>query len=91
MEYYSAIKKNTFESVLMRWMKLEPIIHVPELAPSDQLFTFPRATPRGRGSGDDTASHGALRPSAAIGPAGRLLFQIEAPSRCSVSWASGGD
>ena len=27
MEYYSAIKKNTFDSVLMRWMKLEPIIH----------------------------------------------------------------
>ena len=26
MEYYSAIKKNTFEPVLMRWMKLEPII-----------------------------------------------------------------
>ena len=26
IEYYSAIKKNTFESVLMRWMKLEPII-----------------------------------------------------------------
>ena len=26
MEYYSAIKKNTFESVLMRWVKLEPII-----------------------------------------------------------------
>ena len=25
-EYYSAIKKNAFESVLMRWMKLEPII-----------------------------------------------------------------
>ena len=25
--YYSAIKKNAFESVLMRWMKLEPIIH----------------------------------------------------------------
>ena len=24
-EYYSAIKKSTFESVLMRWMKLEPI------------------------------------------------------------------
>ena len=24
-EYYSAIKKNAFESVLMRWMKLEPI------------------------------------------------------------------
>ena len=26
MEYYSAIKRNAFESVLMRWMKLEPII-----------------------------------------------------------------
>ena len=26
MEYYSAIKKNSFESVLIRWMKLEPII-----------------------------------------------------------------
>ena len=26
MEYYTAIKRNTFESVLMRWMKLEPII-----------------------------------------------------------------
>ena len=26
MEYYSAIKKNIFESVLMRCMKLEPII-----------------------------------------------------------------
>ena len=26
MEYYSAIKKNAFESVLMRWVKLEPII-----------------------------------------------------------------
>ena len=25
MEYYSAIQKNAFESVLMRWMKLEPI------------------------------------------------------------------
>ena len=26
MEYYSVIKKNTFESVLMRWMKLKPVI-----------------------------------------------------------------
>ena len=26
MEYYSAIKQNAFESVLMSWMKLEPII-----------------------------------------------------------------
>ena len=27
MEYYPAIKRNAFESVLMRWMSLEPIIH----------------------------------------------------------------
>ena len=26
MKYYSAIKKHVSESVLMRWMKLEPII-----------------------------------------------------------------
>ena len=26
MEYYSVIKKNVFESVLMRWMKLELVI-----------------------------------------------------------------
>ena len=27
VEYYLAIKRNAFESVLMRWMSLEPIIH----------------------------------------------------------------
>ena len=26
MEYYSTIERNTFESVLMKWMNLEPII-----------------------------------------------------------------
>ena len=26
MDYYSAIKRNAFESVLMRWMNLEPTI-----------------------------------------------------------------
>ena len=26
MEYYSAIKKNSSELVLMRWMKMEPIV-----------------------------------------------------------------
>ena len=26
MEYYSVTKKDAFESVLMRWMNLEPII-----------------------------------------------------------------
>ena len=26
MEYYSVIKMNTFESVLIRWMNLEPTI-----------------------------------------------------------------
>ena len=28
MEYYSAMKKNAFESVLKRWMNLEPINRV---------------------------------------------------------------
>ena len=28
MEYYSAINKKTFESVLMKWTKLEPLIRV---------------------------------------------------------------
>ena len=27
VEYYSSTKRNTFESVLMQWMNLEPIIH----------------------------------------------------------------
>ena len=35
--YYSAIKKNTFESVLMRWMKLEPIIQS-EVSQKDKYF-----------------------------------------------------
>ena len=26
MEYYSTMKKNTFESVLIKWMNLEPVI-----------------------------------------------------------------
>ena len=26
MEYYSAIKRNAFESILMKWINLEPII-----------------------------------------------------------------
>ena len=26
MEYYSAIEKNAFESVLMKWMNLEPFM-----------------------------------------------------------------
>ena len=26
VEYYSAIKRNVFQSVLMRWINLEPII-----------------------------------------------------------------
>ena len=35
MEYYSAIKKNSFESFLMRWMKLEPILQS-EVSQKDQ-------------------------------------------------------
>ena len=36
MEYYSAIKKNSFESVLMRWMKLEPIMQEVSQKDKDQ-------------------------------------------------------
>ena len=28
MGYYSAIKRNAFEPVLMRWMNLEPIVYI---------------------------------------------------------------
>jgi len=28
IEYYSAIKRTVFESVLVRWMNLEPVIRV---------------------------------------------------------------
>ena len=38
MEYYSAIKMNTFKSVLMRWMNLEPIIQS-EVMVLKNLFT----------------------------------------------------
>jgi len=44
MEYYSAIKKNTFESVLMRWMKLEPIIQ--SEVSQKQIKNFKNKIPR---------------------------------------------
>ena len=39
MEYYSAIKKNVFESVLIRWMKLEPIIQSEESQKEKQQYS----------------------------------------------------
>ena len=36
MEHYSAIKKNTFESVLMRWMKLEPVMYNSEVSQKEK-------------------------------------------------------
>ena len=38
MEYYSAIKKDAFESVLMRWMKLEPSIQS-EVSQKEKQYT----------------------------------------------------
>ena len=38
MEYYSAIENNTFESVLIRWMKLEPIIQS-EVSQKEKPYT----------------------------------------------------
>ena len=40
MEYYTAIKKNTCKSVLMRWMKLEPIIHSERKLPIQYTNTY---------------------------------------------------
>ena len=39
MEYYSAIKRNVFESVLMRWMNLEPIIQS-EVSQKDLYYPY---------------------------------------------------
>ena len=39
MEYYSAIKRNVFESVLMRWMNLEHIIQS-EVKQKDKYHTL---------------------------------------------------
>ena len=38
MEYYSAIKRNAFGSVLMRWVNLEPII-LSEVTQKDKYHT----------------------------------------------------
>ena len=38
MEYYSPVKRNTFESVLMRWMNLEPIIEWSESERERQIL-----------------------------------------------------
>ena len=40
MEYYSAIKKKAFESVLVRWMKLEPIIQTEESQKLKHQYTM---------------------------------------------------
>ena len=40
MDYYSAIKKNAFESVLMRWIKLEPIMQSEVSQKEKQLYSI---------------------------------------------------
>ena len=40
MEYYSAIKNNAFELVLMRWMKLEPIIQSEEMQKDKHQYSI---------------------------------------------------
>jgi len=40
MEHYSAIKKDTFESLLMRWMKLEPIMQSEESQKEKHQYTI---------------------------------------------------
>ena len=40
MEYYSAIKKNTFESVLMRWIKFKLIVQSERETPIQYINTY---------------------------------------------------
>ena len=40
VKYYSAIKRNTFESVLMRWMNLKPIIQS-EMSQKEKEILYP--------------------------------------------------
>ena len=42
MEYYSDIKKNVFESVLMRWMKLELIIQSEVSQKEKHQYSIPK-------------------------------------------------
>ena len=42
MEYYSAITKNTFESVLMRWMKLEPMTQSEVSQKEEHQYSIPK-------------------------------------------------
>ena len=40
MEYYSAIKRNAFELILMRWMNLEPIIQTEVSQKEKDIIVF---------------------------------------------------
>ena len=51
MEYYSAIKKNAFESVLMRWMKLEPVIQSEVSQKEKHQYSILMQSPRARHPG----------------------------------------
>ena len=53
MEYYSAIKRNTFESVLMRWMNLQPILQSEVSQKEKDKYHILR---KGRGTRDQTAN-----------------------------------
>ena len=48
MEYYSAIKKNAFESVLMSWMKLEPVIQSEVIQKEKHQYHILTQSPRAR-------------------------------------------
>ena len=39
-EHYSAFKKKAFESVLMRWVKLEPIIQTERKTPIQDINAY---------------------------------------------------
>ena len=52
IEYYSTIKMNAFESVLMRWMKLKPIIQS-EASQKEKQKTVNQDNPEGLGGEED--------------------------------------
>ena len=56
MEYYTAVKRNTFESVLMRWMNPEPIIQS-EVSQKEKNREVQSQDGRGIGQGDHFLPH----------------------------------
>ena len=51
VEYFSAIKRNAFESLLMSWMKLEPVIQSEVSQKEKHQYSILMQSPRARHPG----------------------------------------